>query len=90
MNSKVLMLSAIGWCAGLTAGCGSSGDYAGGSSSPPPPPTPPASLSLDTAQVLALARQTSEVSTPFVVNGGAVKLTDTSDTAESMSVNMMM
>jgi hypothetical protein len=44
---------------------------------------------LDTAQVLALAKQTSETSSPFAVNGGALTLTDTSDTSEPISVDGM-
>jgi hypothetical protein len=44
---------------------------------------------LDTAQVLALAQKTSEVSGAFEVNDGMLMLTDTSDTAEAISVNGM-
>jgi hypothetical protein len=43
--------------------------------------------SLDTAQVLAQARETSETSTPYPVNDGALTLNDTSDTSEPISVN---
>jgi hypothetical protein len=42
---------------------------------------------LDTAQVLALAQQTSETSTPFAVNGNALTLTDTSETSAPIGVN---
>ena len=49
----------------------------------------PASQQLDTAQVLALAQKTSEVSTPIVVDGGMLTLTDTSDTTDAISVNGM-
>ncbi len=45
--------------------------------------------SLDTAQVLTLAQQTSETSDPFVVNGGAVTLNDTSETSLPVAINTM-
>jgi hypothetical protein len=54
-----------------------------------PPPTPPptsTNMSLDTAQVLALAQATSETSSPFAVNGGAFSFTDTSETTAPISV----
>ncbi len=44
---------------------------------------------LDTAQVLALAQQTSEVSSPFQVNDGALTLTDTSDTSQAIVIDAM-
>ena len=42
---------------------------------------------LDTAQVLALAQQTSEASSPFQVNGGALTLTDTSDSTQAFGID---
>jgi len=44
---------------------------------------------LDTAQVLALAQQTSETSSPFQVNDGALTLTDTSDTSQAIVIDAM-
>ena len=44
---------------------------------------------LDTAQVLALARSGSETAVPLQVDGGLLAITDTSDTAEAISVNGM-
>ena len=52
-------------------------------------PVMPQSQSLDTAQVLALAQQTSETSTPFQINDGAVTLDDLSDTSEPINVDAM-
>ena len=43
-------------------------------------------MALDTAQVLALAQVTSETSSPTAVNGGALTLNDTSETAAPISV----
>jgi hypothetical protein len=43
-------------------------------------------MSLDTAQVLALAQVTSETTTPFTVNGGELVLTDTSETSAPIAV----
>jgi hypothetical protein len=42
---------------------------------------------LDTAQVLALAQQTSETSSPFQVNDGALTLTDTSDSTPAIGID---
>jgi len=44
-------------------------------------------MSLDTAQVLAQAKETSETSAPYAVNDGAMRLTDTSDTSEPLGIN---
>jgi hypothetical protein len=63
--------------------CGG-GDYGQAAAMPPPIAT---TQSLDTAQVLAQARQISEISTPYAVNGGALVLIDTSDTTEPVSIN---
>jgi hypothetical protein len=37
--------------------------------------------------VLAQARQTSETTSPYPVNNGALTLTDTSDTTQPINVN---
>lgn len=81
MNRKILMLGAVGLLAGLTGGCH---DHEGSSA-----PTPSVSQSLDTAQVLALARQSSETQSPIVVNGGALTLNDTSETSAPVAVDSM-
>ena len=78
----ILGLAAI--AAGSISACG--GDN-GQTVAAPPPPARVANQSLDTAQVLAQARHTSESSSPYPVNDGALVLTDTSDTAEPMSIN---
>jgi hypothetical protein len=85
MKSKLLLLGAMGAAAIVTASCGDNG---GSASSTPPVTTPPASnvMALDTAQVLALAQVTSETSSPFMVNGGALVITDTSETTSPIAV----
>ena len=80
MNRKISLLGAVVF-AGLAAGCH---DHEGSST-----PTPPVTQSLDTAQVLELARQTSETQSPIVVNGGALKLNDSSETNAPVAVNAM-
>jgi hypothetical protein len=83
MRFKLLVLSSIGLCAALVAACH---DH---DNAPPSPPKTVTMQSLDTAQVLALAQQTSETSAPFDVNGGAVTLSDTSDTSVPIAVAAM-
>ena len=74
--------------AGLLSACGSNHNSTPPTSSQTPPPSSSNQM-LDTAQVLALAQQSSETSMPFAVNGGALTLTDTSETSEPASVNGM-
>ncbi|HEV7610539.1 MAG TPA: hypothetical protein VGO37_01540 [Steroidobacteraceae bacterium] len=81
MNRKVLLAAVVGLFAGLAGGCH---DHEGSST-----PTPPVTQSLDTAQVLALARQTAETHNPLVVNGGALTLNDTSETSAPVAVDAM-
>lgn len=85
MNYKTFLLGVVGLSAAWIAGCHD--DHNGASNNPPPPPT--SNQSLDTAQVLALAQQTSETSTPVAVNGGAITLNDTSETSAPIAVNAM-
>jgi len=85
MKSKILLLGAIGVAASVVAAC----HHDNNGSTPPTATTPPPTssmMALDTAQVLALAQQTSETSSPFAVNGGALTLTDTSETTAPISV----
>jgi hypothetical protein len=89
MKSQILL---IGVCvaASLAAACHNDDGSTGSTTSTTPPPTTPPTtsnaMSLDTAQVLALAQQTSETTAPFEVNGGALVLTDTSETSSPISV----
>ena len=84
MKHTMAILGVAAIAAGSISACG--GDN-GQAAAPPPPPARVANQSLDTAQVLAQARHTSESSSPYPVNDGALVLTDTSDTAEPMSIN---
>jgi hypothetical protein len=83
VKHRMAILGVAAIAAGSMSACG--GDN--GQAVAAPPPARVASQSLDTAQVLAQARHTSETSTPYPVNDGALVLTDTSDTAEPMSIN---
>jgi hypothetical protein len=67
----------------LVASCGGHDHMA---QNPPPPPGP-TTQSLSTADVLAQARMPSETMEPYVVDDGALTLTDTSDETEPASVN---
>jgi hypothetical protein len=82
VKHKMAILGVAAITAGSISACG--GDNGQAMTMSPPPIV---NQSLDTAQVLAQARQTSEISAPYTVNGGALVLTDTSDTTEPVSIN---
>jgi len=88
MKSKILILGAICAAPCMLAACGGNDNGSSNTSTTPtPPPTTSNVMALDTAQVLALAQVTSETSTPFAVNGGALVLTDTSESGLPIGVN---
>ena len=94
MKRKIALLGAAAVAAAALTACGGghdrTGNSTGTSSSSSSSSGGTSSVqSLDTAQVLALAQKSSEVSGPFEVNDGMLLLTDTSDTAEAISVNGM-
>jgi hypothetical protein len=79
MKHKLAIFGLATIVTGSLSACG--GSDGGGSTGMTAPPS--MAQSLDTAQVLAQARQTSEVTYPYGVNSGLVVLTDTSDVTES-------
>jgi hypothetical protein len=89
VKCRMAILGVAAVAAGSISACGGGG---GGDSGPvmatamPPPPSV-THQSLDTAQVLAQARHTSETSSPYPVNDDALVLTDTRDTTEPVSIN---
>ena len=87
MKLKTALIGAAAIAAAALSGCG--GDHSQASMPTTTPPPMPTTQQLDTVQVLALAQKTSEVSTPIVVDGGMLTLTDTSDTTDAISVNGM-
>jgi hypothetical protein len=82
MKIKIALIVAAALASAALSACGDQAP-AGSVSMP----TMPTTQALDTAQVLALAQKSSEVSTPIEVNDGQLTITDTSDTAEAISVN---
>jgi hypothetical protein len=95
MKPWIAIIGAGACAAVLMSGCDGS-DSSGGSasSSAPSTATPPTSttstataMSLDTAQILAQAREASETSEPYPVNDGAMTMTGTSDTSEPLAIN---
>jgi hypothetical protein len=85
MNSKRVVFCAVAAASMGLAACGS-----GHRGAAAPVVTPPAgSQSLDTAQVLSLAQQSSETAAPIAVNNGAVSLNDSSETTTPLAVNAM-
>jgi hypothetical protein len=85
MKYNFLLIGA--WCAAasVVAACHNDNN---GSTTPPPSSTPPpmSGMVLDTAQVLALAQVSSETASPMVVDGGALRLNDTSESNAPISV----
>ena len=76
-----MMLGLLGSCVAWMSGCGDGGQPGGSSSSAPVAQT------VDTAQVLALAQQSSESNAPFPVDGRMLTFGDTSDTTAPISVD---
>jgi hypothetical protein len=85
VKHRMAILGVVAVAAGSISGCG--GGDGGQAAAVAPPPASVTSQSLDTMQVLAQARQPSETSSPYPVNDGALVLTDTSDTAQPVSIN---
>jgi|GEM_PF-3870423 len=79
MKYRLVMFGLAAILVGSLSACGDSGAPA--MSMTPPPPS--ANQGLDTAQVLAQSRQTSETNDPYAVNSGAVYFTDTLDTTDA-------
>jgi hypothetical protein len=83
MKAKII-IPLIGVVAGsLMSACGGRG-----TAGPPTSQNPPPQM-LDTAEVLAQARVSSETSEPYAADDGALTLTDTSESSEPINVNMM-
>lgn len=79
-NYRHLLLAAAA-SAGVLAGCH---DDRHGPAGPPQ-----SAQALDTAQALKIAQQASETTSPFTVDDGAVRFTDTSETSQPIMVNAM-
>ncbi len=82
MKHRLLLLAVAGLSAALLAACND--DHT--STVVAPPKT---TQSIDTAQVLVLARESSETAAPTPVNGGAVAFSDTSESSAPIAVNAM-
>jgi hypothetical protein len=90
MKPWIAIIGAGACAAVLMSGCDGGGSSGGSvsSSAPQPATTSTATgMTLDTAQVLAQARETSETSEPYPVNDGAMTMTGTSDTSEPLAIN---
>jgi hypothetical protein len=94
MKRNIALIGAAAFAAAALTACGGGNDSAGNStgtssSSSSSSGGTSSAQQLDTAQLLALARNPSETALPFEVNDGMLVLTDDSDTAEAISVNGM-
>ena len=78
MKFKLFLLGGVGLSLGLVAACHDNNSPSSSIAQP---------QSLDTAQVLALARNTSESSAPIAVDGGAITLNDTSESSAPIAVD---
>lgn len=79
MNSKTSRLAATACFTLLFAACSDHNHTAA--------PMPPVAQTLDTAQVLALAKSTSESAEPFQVDSGLIRFSDTSETTAPIAVD---
>jgi hypothetical protein len=86
MKTKVAFVAAGALLASLVTACG---DDNGGMSTTSTPAPASSNLALNTEGVLALARESSETTSPLPVNAGALTLTDTSDTTAPVNLNAM-
>ncbi len=87
MNRKRALISGTALGCMALASCGgndtSSYNYPPEATNPPLPPT-----QLDTASVLTLARQSSETTDPFAVDGGVVEVIPPDDqTSDPISID---
>ena len=80
LRARVLYFALAGAITAMLSGCG------GGGSTAVVAPPPPSGLSLDTAHVLAIAQQPSELGTPFPVGDGQLTLIDTSELTQPIAV----
>jgi hypothetical protein len=89
MKTKLVLISGAVLGSMALAGCGggNSNDYT--SNTGPTPPVPVVTTQLDTAEVLAIIQtNTSDTSSPFAVDGGAIAVTPANDsTGEPIMVN---
>ena len=91
MKRKLAIMTSVGLAAGLVSGCGGGdhGQAAGGGGGSGGGSMTPTSLSLTTGDVLTLAQKSSETASPFTVDGGAVMLTDASETAAPLDIDAL-
>ncbi len=90
MKRKAAVIGVATVVAGVLAACGHDDNNSGMTTMPTPPAPPPASTTINvtTAELLAnYATQPSETASPVAVNGGALNITDTSDTTTPISVD---
>jgi len=88
MKPNIALTAAVALLGGFLSSCG--GDDSGAVTSGNGMQTGSVAVTshlMDTAQVLAQARETSEAAEPYAVNDGALTFTDTSDTTEPIAIN---
>jgi hypothetical protein len=90
MKRIQLMFTGSALLAAALTGCGggSDGGMAGGGYGSPGAPGGPSGVNLDTAGVLAIARQTSETDSPLSINDGAVMVTGSSEATSPAETNV--
>jgi hypothetical protein len=93
MKRNISVIGAAALAVLALSGCGGGGSNSSTASSSSSSSSSSGGMSsaqqLDSAQVLALAQKTSEVSSPFQVDDGALTLTDTSDSSAPIGVDGM-
>jgi len=88
--AKTATALAVAAAAAALNGCGGGDEGMNAAASAPaaaPAAAAPTIQSLDTAQVLAQARESSETGSPYTVDGGMLSLTGTSDATEPLAID---
>ena len=86
MKRNIPVIGAAVLLVSLLTSCGGSDNGGGSASSGSGTGTGSSVMMVDTANVLAQAEQKSETTEAYTVNGGVLVFTDTTDTAEPISI----
>jgi hypothetical protein len=90
VTALAVTAAALSGCGGGDEGMNAAPSALGAATGTPaaaPASSSPTVQSLDTAQLLAQARQSSETESPYTVDDGMLRITGTSDTTEPLPID---